>query len=156
MALTCFICKTDILMGSMGIPGVSDSKESACNVGDPGSKSWVRKIPWRRDWLLTPVFLPGEFHRQKAVHMVNSQTQLTLSLFTFSGTYLIVIMYTECANICNIYLAYCKYDINRLKIRKSLGQQGDPTKRPKGNQSWIFIGKTDAEAPILWPPDVKS
>ena len=28
---------------------------------------------------------------------------------------------------------------------------------PKGNWSWIFIGKTDAEAeaPILWPPDVK-
>ena len=23
---------------------------------------------------------------------------------------------------------------------------------PKGNQSWIFIGSTDAEAPILWPP----
>ena len=29
---------------------------------------------------------------------------------------------------------------------------------PKGNQSWIFIGKTgdEAEAPILWPPDVKA
>ena len=29
---------------------------------------------------------------------------------------------------------------------------------PKGNQPWIFIGKTDVEAetPILWPPDVKS
>ena len=29
---------------------------------------------------------------------------------------------------------------------------------PKGNQSWILIGRTDAEAeiPILWPPDVKS
>ena len=27
---------------------------------------------------------------------------------------------------------------------------------PKGNQSWIFIGRTDAEAPTLWPPDVKS
>ena len=26
---------------------------------------------------------------------------------------------------------------------------------PKGTQSWIFIGRTDAEAPILWPPDVK-
>ena len=25
----------------------------------------------------------------------------------------------------------------------------------KGNQPWIFIGRTDAEAPILWPPDVK-
>ena len=27
---------------------------------------------------------------------------------------------------------------------------------PKGNQSWVFIGRTDAEVPILWPPDVKS
>ena len=29
---------------------------------------------------------------------------------------------------------------------------------PKGNQFWIFIGRTDAEAeaPILWPPDVKN
>ena len=29
---------------------------------------------------------------------------------------------------------------------------------PKGNQSWIFIGRTDAEAeaPILWPPDLKN
>ena len=29
---------------------------------------------------------------------------------------------------------------------------------PKGNQPWIFIGKTgaEAEAPILWPPDEKS
>ena len=29
---------------------------------------------------------------------------------------------------------------------------------PKGNQSWVFIGRTDleAETPILWPPDVKS
>ena len=29
---------------------------------------------------------------------------------------------------------------------------------PKGNQSWIFFGRTDAEAktPVLWPPDVKN
>ena len=27
---------------------------------------------------------------------------------------------------------------------------------PKGNQLWIFIGSTDAEAPILWPPDANS
>ena len=29
---------------------------------------------------------------------------------------------------------------------------------PKGNQSWIFIGRTDVEAetPILWPPDLKN
>ena len=27
---------------------------------------------------------------------------------------------------------------------------------PKENELWIFIGRTDAEALILWPPDVKS
>ena len=27
---------------------------------------------------------------------------------------------------------------------------------PKGNQTWTFIGRTEAEAPILWPPDMKS
>ena len=28
---------------------------------------------------------------------------------------------------------------------ESLGQQGDPTSHPKGNQSWIFTGRTDAD-----------
>jgi len=28
--------------------------------------------------------------------------------------------------------------------------------RSKGNQSLIFIGRTDAEPPTLWPPEVKS
>ena len=27
---------------------------------------------------------------------------------------------------------------------------------PKENEPWIFTGRTDAEAPILWPPDAKS
>ena len=41
---------------------------------------------------------------------------------------------------------------------ESLGQQGVKPVNPKGNQYWIFIGRTDAEAetPILWPPEVKS
>ena len=40
---------------------------------------------------------------------------------------------------------------------ESLGQQGDQTNH-KGNQLWIFIGRTDAEAEaqILWPPDGES
>ena len=38
---------------------------------------------------------------------------------------------------------------------ESLELQGDPT-NPKGSQSWIFIGRTDAKSPILWPPDMKN
>jgi len=47
-------------VNSKGFPGGSDSKESACNVGDP----WIGKIPWRREWQPTTVFLPGAFHGQ--------------------------------------------------------------------------------------------
>ena len=32
-----------------------------------GFDPWVWKIPWRRAWLLTPVFLPGEFHGQRSL-----------------------------------------------------------------------------------------
>ena len=39
-----------------------------------------------------------------------------------------------------------------------MGMQGDQTVNPKGNQPWIFIGRTDAETetPLFWPPDSKS
>ena len=41
---------------------------------------------------------------------------------------------------------------------ESLGLQGDQIVNPKGNQPWIFFGKTDAEAEalILWSPDAKN
>ena len=49
----------------------SDSKKSSCNAGDlgsnPGSDPWVRKIPWRREWHPTPVFLTGELHGQRSL-----------------------------------------------------------------------------------------
>ena len=30
-----------------------------------GFKPWIRKIPWKREWQSTPVFLPGKFHGQR-------------------------------------------------------------------------------------------
>jgi len=33
--------------------------------------TWVRKIPWRRQWQPTPVFLPGEFHGQSLQALVH-------------------------------------------------------------------------------------
>ena len=45
-------------------------KESACQCGShrrPGFNSSVRKIPWRRKWQPTPVFLPGESHGQRSL-----------------------------------------------------------------------------------------
>ena len=39
----------------------------AMNPGKPGFEPWVGKIPWRRAWQLTPVFLPGEYHGQRSL-----------------------------------------------------------------------------------------
>ena len=48
-----------------GIPWWLSSEESAYNTGDMGLIPWVGKVPWRRAWKPTPVFLPGESHGQR-------------------------------------------------------------------------------------------
>ena len=59
-------------------------------------------------------------------------------------------------------LAWRILSITLLALEKTLESPLDSKEiqpvYPKGNQSWIFIGRTDAEAetPILWPPDVKN
>ena len=43
-------------------------KNPPANAGDMGSMdAWVEKIPWRRKWQPTPVFLPGESHGQRSL-----------------------------------------------------------------------------------------
>ena len=53
-----------------------------------------------------------------------------------------------------LMLSNCGAKEDSLRV---LGPQGIKPVHPKGNQPWIFIGKTDAEAevPILWLTDVK-
>ena len=45
-----------------------------------------------------------------------------------------------------------------MTLESSLGCKEIKLVNPKGYQPWIFTGRTDAEAeaPVLWPPDVKS
>ena len=54
-------------MRGLGFPGNSDSEESACNAGDLGFDSWIGKIPWRREWQPTPIFLLGESYQQRSL-----------------------------------------------------------------------------------------
>ena len=54
----------------VGFPGDASSKESACQ--SRRSKrlrfdTWVGKIPWRRNWQPTSVFLPGKLHGQRSL-----------------------------------------------------------------------------------------
>ena len=54
-------------MYHLGFPRGSYSKESACNAGDPGLIPGSGKIPRRREWQPTPVFLPGKSHGRRSL-----------------------------------------------------------------------------------------
>ena len=51
----------------LGLPWWLSGKESACQCRRYRFNPWVGKIPWRREWLPTPVSLPGEFHGQRSL-----------------------------------------------------------------------------------------
>ena len=53
-----------------GFPGGSGGKEFVYNAGDQGSIPGSGRFPGEREWLITPVFLPGEFHRQCLIRVL--------------------------------------------------------------------------------------
>ena len=73
---------------SRGLPRWFRGKESTHQCRRHGFNPWVGKIPWRGEWLPTPVFLPGEFHEQRSPvgyspwgqKELDTNEQLTLSL----------------------------------------------------------------------------
>ena len=58
--------KRSVMLAYSGASG----KEPACQCTRhrrPGFSPWAEKIPWRRSWQSTPVFLPGESHGQRSL-----------------------------------------------------------------------------------------
>ena len=54
----------------MGFPGGASGEEPTCQCRSykkHGLDPWVGKIPWRRKWQPTPVFLPAESHGQRSL-----------------------------------------------------------------------------------------
>ena len=58
---------TCMLEASQVVLVVKNLPSNARDTRDADSIPWVRKIPWRRAWQLTPVFLPGESHGQRSL-----------------------------------------------------------------------------------------
>ena len=59
-----------VLQKYLGLPRWLSGEESACQCRRHRRcrfYPWVRKIPWRRAWQPTPVFLPGKSHRQRSL-----------------------------------------------------------------------------------------
>ena len=94
----------------LGFPGGASGKEPTCQCRRckrHGFDPWVEKIPWRKKWQLTLVFLPGESHGQRSLvgyspwgykeldtteatrHACISQTWLSSELLSLYHTHLL-------------------------------------------------------------------
>ena len=117
---------------------------------------WVSNI--RKQLLLRPIPRPREIGKKKS----GLCGQLVVNPFHWARDFFPVVMYgckswtikkAECWRIDGFEL-WCW----RRLFESPLNCKEIQPVNPKGNQSWIFTGRTDAEAetPILWPPDVKN
>ena len=77
-----------------GFPGGSVGKESACQYRRHkrcGFDPWIGKIPWKRKWQPTPIFLPGKFHEQSSLAGYSPLSQWCHLIISFS-----VIPFSSC------------------------------------------------------------
>ena len=65
--IKCYTLILHLLSTFLGFPDVSVVKESACQCSRHRFEPWDRKMPWRRKWQPTAVFLPGESHGQRSL-----------------------------------------------------------------------------------------
>ena len=83
-----------------GVPRWLSGRESVCQCRNRrrhkrrGFDPWVGKIPWRREWLPTPVFLPGESHGWRSLegysawgHKESDTTEWLTLFYLFCASY---------------------------------------------------------------------
>ena len=157
-----------------GFLGGSDGKESVCS-GRSGFDPWAGKIPWRRKWQSTPVFLQNHCRwspqpwikrclllRRKAMTNQDSilksrDVTLPTKVRLVKAMVFPVVIYgceswTIKLSAKELMLLNCM--VLEKTLESSLGCKEIQPVHPKGNQSWIFTGRTDGL--ILWPPDAKN
>ena len=141
---------------------------------------WVWKIPWRRNWQSTPVFLPGKSHEQRSLvgYSPRAHKRVRYDLMTKQQWLYCnwqVKLYTSSQGYGfssgHVWMWELDYEESwvlknwsfwTVVLEKTLENPLDCKEiqpvHPRGDQSWVFIGRTDAEAetPILWPPHARS
>ena len=106
------------------------------------------------------LLLRGEVMTNLDIVVKSREGTLLTKVYIVEAMVLPVVMY-RCDSWTIKKTALKKWCFQIVVLEKTLESPLDNKEikpvNPKGNQSWIFIGRTDAEAevPILWPPDLK-
>ena len=168
---------------ALGFAGGSNGKESACHVGDLDSIPGSGRVPGegngyplqysclensmdRGDWQVTVHGVAKSWTMLSDFHFLfhlylNTSWDITLltKVHMVKAIVFLVVMYrfesgiikkAECQRIDALELWCWK------TLESPLNYKEIKPVNSKRIQPWIFIGRTDAEAPILWPPNVKN
>ena len=118
------------------------------------SYKWLMLAVW--SWNLVPLILDLRQHIKKQRHYFAKKNLSSQSCgFSSSHVWMWELDYKESWVLKN----WCFWTVVLEKTLESpLDCKEIQPVHPKENPSWIFIGRTDAEAetPVLWPPDVKN
>ena len=149
----------------MDFPGGSDWR-ICLKCSRPGFDLWVGKIPWRREWLPTPVFLPREFHGQRSlvgtVHRV-TKSWTGLSNYHFQFFFKIFGNNGYPIEICFFLIGTSQCNLDKLQRKKSVLLSSGKSKyltfktddQDLGNFISVFNSSADNKnsfiPPMLWP-----
>jgi len=89
----------------MLMPNLKLIKSKSLRMG-PKFDPRVRKIPWRRKWLPTPVFLPGEFHGQRSLADFSPWDRKEADTTEQLSTHIHTILQTEKKKILKLFSRY--------------------------------------------------
>ena len=117
-------------------------------VWETGFDPWVGKIPWRREWLPTPVFWPGEFHglyNPKGPKGSDTTEQLSFSQFLVG-----VLKHVHVgAKLLQLYPTFCS-PMNCKPVRL-LCPWGSPSKNTRGGGHSFLQGIFPTQGSNLCP-----
>ena len=118
--------------------------------GAPNHCRWRLLAPWKKSY-----DHPRQHIKKQRYYFANKGPSSQSYGFSSSHVWMWELDYKESWGLKNWYL----WTVVLEKTLENLldCEQIQPV-HPKGNQSWIFIGRTDVETetPILWPPDAKN
>ena len=106
--------KIGVCQVALGIRG----KESTCQCRRQktcGFGPWVRKIPWRRKWQSTPVFLPGESHGQRSLMGYSPWGHKSWTWLKWLTMHTHISFFNKSSSCSLIFSYLCKLFVKRLK-----------------------------------------
>ena len=74
---------------------------------------WVKKIPWRRKWQPTPVFLPGKSHGQRSLAGYSPWSQKELNMTEHMAESILISLHSEVAMISVCFLVIASRNLPR-------------------------------------------